>query len=65
MKKIVFLLLFSGLALMVSGCEKSAQERLAEKTLKEQEEAKIKYEAYKKRSAEELERLNKRYPPPK
>lgn len=60
MKKIVCFMLFV-LALMLAGCEKSAQEKLAEKTLKEKEAAEAWGEAYKKQVAKESEELLKKY----
>jgi len=60
MKKIVLLILFGGLTLALAGCEKSAQEKLAEVQLKEKEAAKASGEAYKKKQAKEYEELKKR-----
>lgn len=60
MKKIVLLMLSGGLALMLAGCEKSAQEKLAEKQLQDREKAEASGKAYKEKQAKEYEELKKR-----
>lgn len=60
MKKIVLLLVLSGLAFGLSACGKSAQEKLAEEQLNEREKAKAWGEAYKKNQAKAYEDLQKK-----